>query len=60
MLNVSVNNFSVMLGLSHGSLGITSTLGGGGGGGGGGKCLSQGHNTATRVGLEPGPLDLES
>ena len=41
MLNVSVNNFSVMLGRSHRFLGITGTfffffffLGGGGGGGG--------------------------
>ena len=33
MLNVPVNNFSVMLGLSHSFLGITSTFGGGGGGG---------------------------
>ena len=31
MLNVPVNNFSVMLGRSHRFLGITSTLGGGGG-----------------------------
>ena len=36
MLNVPVNNFSVMLGRSHCFLGITSTFGGGGGGGGGG------------------------
>ena len=32
MLNVPVNNFSVMLGRSHRFLGITSTWGGGGGG----------------------------
>ena len=31
MLNVQVNNFSVMLGRSHRFLGITSTWGGGGG-----------------------------
>ena len=30
MLNVPVNNFSVMFGWSHRYLGITSTLGGGG------------------------------
>ena len=24
------------------------------------KCLAQGHNTMTRPGLEPGPLDPES
>ena len=44
-LNVPVNNFSVKLERSHRFLGITSTFGG--------KCLAQGHNTATRVGLEP-------
>ena len=54
MLNVPVNNFSVMLGRSHRYLCITSTffffffLGWGGL-----ICLAQGHNTATRVGLEP-------
>ena len=56
-------NVSVMLGRSHRFLGITSTLGGGGGGGGRvvnmscthnlGVNMSQGHNTATRMGLEP-------
>ena len=46
MLNVPVNNFSVMLGQSHHFLGITSTFGGK-------ICLPQGNNTATRVGLEP-------
>ena len=35
MLNVPVNNFSVMLGWGHHFLGIASTLVGGGGGGGG-------------------------
>ena len=39
MLNVPVNNFSVILGRSHRFLGITST------------CLAQGHNTA-EVGFE--------
>ena len=55
ILNVPVNNYSVMLGRSHRFLGITSTFflfffffGGGGQ-----ICLAQGHNTATRVGLEP-------
>ena len=52
MLNVPVNNFSVMLGRSHRFLDINSTFfffffGGGG------ICFAQGHNTATRVGLEP-------
>ena len=42
MLEVPVNNFSVMLG-------ITSTFFFWGGGG---KCLAQGHNRVTRVGLE--------
>ena len=37
MLNVPVNNFSVMLGLSHSFLGITSTFLGL-------ICLAQGHN----------------
>ena len=40
MLNVLVNNFSVMLGRSHRFLGITSTFWGE-------ICLAQGHNTAT-------------
>ena len=35
MLNIPVNNFSVMLGWSHRFLGITSTFSLGGGGGGG-------------------------
>ena len=56
MLKVPVNNFSVMLGRIHRFLGITSTFllffsffwGGWGL-----LCLAQGHNTATRVGLEP-------
>ena len=46
MLNIPVNNFSVMLGRSHRFLGITSTFGGL-------ICLAQGHNMATRMGLEP-------
>ena len=46
MLNVPVNNYSVMLGWNHRFLGITSTFGGK-------ICFAQGHNTATRVGLEP-------
>ena len=37
-LNVTVNNFSVMLGRSHRFLGITSTFGEL-------MCLAQGHNT---------------
>ena len=49
MLNVPVNNFSVMSGRSHRFLGITSTFFFWGGG----ICLAQGHNTATPVGLEP-------
>ena len=57
MLNVPVNNFSVMFGRSHRFLCITGIffffffffLGGVGGG----ICLAQGHNTATRVGFEP-------
>ena len=56
MLNVPVNNFSVMLGRSHRFLCITSTFffffffffwGGGG------IYLAQEHNTVTRVGLDP-------
>ena len=46
MLNVPVNNFSVMLGRSHRFLGITSTFWGL-------ICLAQRHNTATRVALDP-------
>ena len=45
MLNVPVNNFSVMLGQSHHFLGIAST---------------QGHNTATRVVRKPRLLDPRS
>ena len=51
MLNVLVNNFSVMLGQSNRFPGITNTLGGGGGGGVNMTC--SGHNTVTRVGLKP-------
>ena len=42
LLNVLVNNFSVMSGQSHGFLSITSTFGEL-------TCLAQGHNTGTRV-----------
>ena len=48
MLNVPVNNFSVTLGRSHRFLGITVPVLFWGK-----ICLAQGHNTATRVGLEP-------
>ena len=49
MLNVRVNNFSVMLGRSHPFLGITSTFFLGGGGEGGKLCLAQGRNTGCIV-----------
>ena len=46
ILNVPVNNFSLMLGRSHRFLGITSTFWRM-------KCLAQGHNKVTRVRIEP-------
>ena len=52
LLNVTVNNFSVMSGRSHRFLGITSTFGEL-------MRLAQGHNTATRVRIELQPLDPE-
>ena len=52
MLNVPVNNFSVMLGWSHRFLGITSIFGC--------KYVLIKDTAATRVGLEPQPLDQES
>ena len=45
MLNIPVNNFSVMLGRSHRFLGITSTFRGV-------NVFAQGHNIA-EVGIEP-------
>ena len=48
-LNVTVNNFSVMMGRSHRFVCITSTFGGVNMS----HSLAQGHNMATRVGLEP-------
>ena len=45
MLNIPVNNFSVMLGQSHHFLGITSTFRGV-------NVSAQGHNMA-EVGIEP-------
>ena len=58
MLNVPVDNFSVMLGWSHRFLGITSTFFFFGGGGGG-KLLK---DTTRRLkwGSNPRPLDPES
>ena len=47
MLNVPVNNFSVMLGRSHRFLGITSTIWGGN------VSCSRTQHGLTRVGLEP-------
>ena len=70
MQNVPVNNFLVMLGRSNRFLGINSFFvcffvvfcccfffffGGGGG-----KYVLLKDNTATRVGLDPRPLDPES
>ena len=53
MLNVPVNNFSVMLGRSHRFLGITSTFGG--------KYVMLKDTTRPpEWGLNPRPLDLES
>ena len=58
MLNVPVNNISVMLGRSHRFLGITSTFGGGGGGGGGGKyVLLKDTTQRPEWGSSPRPLD---
>ena len=56
MLNVPVNNFSVMLGRSHRFLGITSTLGGGGGK----YVLLKDTTRRPEWGSNPRPLDPES
>ena len=52
-LKITANNFLVIFGRSHSFLGITSSFFWQ-------ICLAQGHNMATRVGLEPRPLDPES
>ena len=53
MLNVPVNNFSVMSGWSNRFLGITSTFQGVN------VSFAQGHNSA-EVGIDPAPLSLRT
>ena len=53
ILNVPVNNFTVMLGQGHRFLGITSTFGEK-------ICLAKGHNIVTRVRSDTRTLASES